>query len=119
MRDLIEVGGVGYVRLDVTVAGGFTEAVRMARLAERHSAKLAPRNVPEIHGHLLAGFPGAVFAVEVLANPDRDPVTPRLYREGPTIEDGYLRMSDRPGFGLDYDWDFVRRIAASAGASSL
>ncbi|MEX2643660.1 MAG: mandelate racemase/muconate lactonizing enzyme family protein [Acetobacterales bacterium] len=111
VRDLIEVGRVGYVRLDVTVAGGFTEAVRIAQLAGAHGTRLAPHNVAEIHGHLLAGFRQSAFAVEVLVNPERDPVTRHLYREGPRIEGGWLHLSSAPGLGLDYDWDFVRRMA--------
>ncbi len=112
VRDLIEVGQVGYVRLDVTVAGGFTEAVRIAQIAGAHGTKLAPHNVSEIHGHLLAGFRDSAFALEVLAHPERDPVTRNLYRDGPQVVDGWFHPSDAPGLGLDYDWDFVRRIAA-------
>lgn len=112
VRDLIEVGRVGYVRLDVTVAGGFTEAVRIAHLAAAHGTKLAPHNVAEIHGHLLAGFRETGFALEVLSNPQRDPVTRHLYSTGPRIERGWYHPGAAPGFGLEYDWDFVRRIAA-------
>ena len=57
VRDFITIGKITYVQFDATRAGGFTEALRIAYLAEQHGAILAPHTAPEIHGHLVLAMP--------------------------------------------------------------
>jgi D-galactarolactone cycloisomerase len=64
VRDFIEQGGIRYVQFDATRAGGMTEAVRIAHLAEQHGVSIAPHLAPEIHSHLVAAFRTAAFGVE-------------------------------------------------------
>ncbi len=45
-------------------AGGFTEALRKAQLAELHRVMLAAHTAPELHGHLVLATPRFVFGVE-------------------------------------------------------
>ena len=52
VRDFIVEGGIRYVQFDATRAAGFTEALRIAALAEQHGAMVAPHTAPEFHGHL-------------------------------------------------------------------
>jgi len=52
VRDFIVEGGIRYVQFDATRAAGFTEALRIAHLAEQHGVMLAPHTAPELHGHL-------------------------------------------------------------------
>jgi L-alanine-DL-glutamate epimerase-like enolase superfamily enzyme len=44
VRDFIVQVGIGNVRLDATRAAGFTEALRIAQLAEQHGVMLDPQN---------------------------------------------------------------------------
>src|SRR6202008_3380213 len=53
VRDFITTGGIRYVQFDATRAAGFTEALRIAHLAEQHGVMLAPHTAPELHGHLV------------------------------------------------------------------
>jgi L-alanine-DL-glutamate epimerase-like enolase superfamily enzyme len=116
VRDFITIGGIRYVQFDATRAAGFTEALRIAHLAEQHGAILAPHTAPEIHGHLVLAMPRSSFGVESHGGPDTDPLHYGLFQEHPHLHDGHLTISDKPGFGLEIDWDFVEKHAAKAGA---
>ena len=112
VRDFITIGGVRYVQFDSTRAAGFTEALRVAQLAEQHGAIVAPHTAPEIHGHLVLAMPRCTFGVESHGGPETDPLHFGLFREHPHLHDGKLIIGDTPGFGLDVDWDFVAKYAA-------
>jgi L-alanine-DL-glutamate epimerase-like enolase superfamily enzyme len=116
VRDFITIGQIRYVQFDATRAAGFTEALRIAHLAEQHGAILAPHTAPEIHGHLVLAMPRSAFGVESHGDRDTDPLHYGLFREHPHLHDGRLHISDKPGFGLEIDWDFVARHAAENGA---
>jgi L-alanine-DL-glutamate epimerase-like enolase superfamily enzyme len=115
VRDFITTGHIRYVQFDATRAAGFTEALRIAHFAEQHGAILAPHTAPEIHGHLVLAMPRASFGVESHGGKDTDPLHYGLFTEHPSLEDGRLVISDKPGFGLEIDWDFVRKYAATGG----
>ena len=108
MRDFVEVGGIRYVQFDATRAAGFTEALRVAELAVQHGAIVAPHTAPEIHGHLVSAFRGASFGVEVLTGGHGD----ALWRTRSGFRDGMFHLADEPGFGIEPDWEFVRKHAA-------
>jgi L-alanine-DL-glutamate epimerase-like enolase superfamily enzyme len=113
VRDFVTIGGVRYVQFDATRAAGFTEALRIAHLVEQHSAILAPHTAPEIHGHLVLAMPRASFGVESHGGKDTDPLHYGLFQEHPRLHDGRLVISDKPGFGLEIDWDFVAKHVAA------
>ena len=115
IRDFVTTGHVRYVQFDATRAAGFTEALRIANLAEQHGAILAPHTAPEIHGHLVLAMPRSSFGVESHGGKDTDPLHYGLFTEHPRLEDGRLVLSDKPGFGIEIDWDFVRKYAAAGG----
>jgi L-alanine-DL-glutamate epimerase-like enolase superfamily enzyme len=115
VRDFITIGGVRYVQFDSTRAAGFTEALRVAQLAEQHGAIVAPHTAPEIHGHLVLAMPRCTFGVESHGGPDTDPLHFGLFREHPHLHDGQLIIGGKPGFGLEIDWDFVAKYAAKGG----
>jgi L-alanine-DL-glutamate epimerase-like enolase superfamily enzyme len=109
VRDFIALGGIRYVQFDATRAAGFTEALRVAALAEQHGAMVAPHTAPEIHGHLVLALPRCAFGVESHGGRDTDPLAYGLFREHPELRDGQIHIGDKPGFGLDPDWAFVER----------
>jgi len=109
VRDFVVTGGVRYVQFDATRAAGFSEALRIAQLAEQHGAMVAPHTAPEIHGHLVLALPRCAFGVESHGGPETDPLAYGLFREHAELRDGHLCIGDRPGFGLDIDWGFVEK----------
>jgi len=112
VRDFIVEGGIRYVQFDATRAAGFTEALRIAALAEQHGVIVAPHSAPEIHGHLVLALPRGAFGVESHGGVDSDPLAHGLFREYPKLRDGHLHIGDQPGFGLEPDWQFVERYRA-------
>lgn len=112
-RDFIASGGLRYVQFDATRYAGFTEAVRVAHLADQHGVMISPHHSPELHCHLVAAFPRLGYAVEAHGAPeDRDPIWTGLYRERAQIRDSHVHMSEKPGFGFEIDWDFVKKHRA-------
>ena len=112
VRDFIVQGAVRYVQFDATRAAGFTEALRVAALAEQHGVMVAPHTAPELHGHLVLALPRCAFGVESHGGRDTDPLAYGLFREHPELRDGHIHIGDKPGFGLDPDWAFVERYRA-------
>jgi D-galactarolactone cycloisomerase len=109
VRDFIATGAIRYVQFDSTRYAGFTEALRVAQLAEQHGVMIAPHTVPELHGHLVLAFPRCGFAVESHGDARRDPVSHHLYKEPVRTRDSYVHLNDKPGFGVEIDWTFVEK----------
>jgi D-galactarolactone cycloisomerase len=112
VRDFIVSGAIRYVQFDSTRAAGFTEALRVATLAEQHGVRIAPHLAPEIHAHLVAAFPGAAFGVETHGGPERDPLWFELFTDRVQVRDGYVHLNDKPGFGVEIDWKYVEKHRA-------
>jgi D-galactarolactone cycloisomerase len=106
-RDFISSGAIRYVQFDATRYAGFTEALRVAQLAEQHGVQIAPHHAPELHAHLVAAFPRGGCCVESHGAPDRDPVWFGLFKERAQVREGCVYLNDRPGFGIEIDWTFV------------
>ena len=113
IRDFLTSGALRFVQFDSTRHAGFTEAVRIATLAEQHGVCIAPHTAPHIHGHIVSAFGANAFAAESHGDPERNPIHHGLYVHAPEVHDGMLRLNDRPGFGVDVDWTFVKQHQAS------
>jgi D-arabinonate dehydratase len=112
--DLLD-GGVGYLRVDATASGGYTDAVPAIVAAEERDRLIAPHVWPHTHAPL-AGLSEAVIAVEVTppyvgADPLWD-----LMTEGPPLEDGRWQPSQAPGLDLPIAPDAVARAASARWA---
>lgn len=112
VRDFIASGAIRYVQFDSTRAAGFTEALRVAQFAEQNGVQIAPHLAPEIHAHLVAAFPSAAFGVETHGGPERDPLWFGLFSERAEVRNGYVHLNDKPGFGIEIDWNYVRKHKA-------
>jgi D-galactarolactone cycloisomerase len=112
-RDFMASAAIRYVQFDATRYAGFTEALRVAHLADQHGVMIAPHHAPELHCHLVAAFPRMGYAVESHGAPeDRDPLWLGLYQDRAQIRDSHVHMSEKPGFGFEIDWDFVKKHPA-------
>ncbi|HYN89543.1 MAG TPA: mandelate racemase/muconate lactonizing enzyme family protein [Ardenticatenaceae bacterium] len=110
-RQLIEEEWIDYARIDLCIAGGFTEAKKIAGWCETHYIQLAPHNPlgPVSTAACLqlclacSNFgvleqpvaPGTVLADVVPAQPE--------------WEDGYLLPPTRPGLGIEFDREAAKR----------
>lgn len=111
VRDFIASGAIRYVQFDSTRYAGFTEALRVAQLAEQHGVMIAPHTVPELHAHLVAAFPRCGFGVESHGDAMRDPVAFGLYTERAEVRASHVHLSEKPGFGVEIDRAFLKKHA--------
>jgi L-alanine-DL-glutamate epimerase-like enolase superfamily enzyme len=109
IRDFITSGAIRFIQFDATRHAGFTEALRIAALAEQHGVCIAPHSAPHVHAHIVSAFGARAFAAESHGDPERNPIHHGLYTEGPTVRDGMLHLNDLPGFGIEVDWAFVKK----------
>ena len=108
-RDFMTLGGIRYVQFDATRYAGFTEALRVAHMADHAGVMISPHHAPELHCHIVAAFPRTGFAVESHGSPDRDPIWHGLFSQRAQVKDSHVYMNELPGFGVEIDWDYANR----------
>ncbi|MFP4323658.1 MAG: mandelate racemase/muconate lactonizing enzyme family protein [Anaerolineales bacterium] len=107
-RDMITRGSVDLLNVDVTIAGGVTEWMRIAHTARLFHVDMAHHEEPQIALHLLAAIPNGTY-VEIFPNYARDPMWVDLPVEQPRIEDGYMLLPDKPGWGIDLNTEIIEK----------
>ena len=115
LRTMITEGLVDYVIIDSTWAGGLTTWRKAAVLAELYQVPMAAHHDPQIHVHAVAASPTG-FILESFADPTRDPLWFELFRERPTIVDGFMAVPDRPGLGLELREDTLEKYGVKVSA---
>ena len=107
-KPLIERDLIDYVRVDLCIVGGLTEAKKIAGWAEAHYQKLAPHNPlgpvsTASCAHLDVASP--LFGVQEL---HRKPgYLTDLFPQQLRFEDGYLLLPEGPGLGVDINEEAV------------
>jgi L-alanine-DL-glutamate epimerase-like enolase superfamily enzyme len=107
-------GGVDIVRPDATHQLGVTGYALGIAPAQEANRTIFPHYFPDLHAPLAAAL-GGLWIEE---SPDQaDTVGFRQLRATqPRIESGVWRLSDRPGFGIDWDEDALRRFTVPPAA---
>ena len=93
-----------YAMPDLQRIGGVTGWLRAAAIADAAGMAMSSHLFPEVSAHLLAVTPTAHWLEYV------DWAAPILQRPL-RIGDGYAEIPDRPGNGLEWDEEAVRRYA--------
>ena len=110
-RQLIEEEWIDYARIDLCIAGGITEARKIAGWCETHYIKLALHNP-------LGPISSAACLQLNLATPNfgvqEQPRKPGTTITGivpvqPEWEDGYLLPPTRPGLGVEFDREAAKK----------
>jgi galactonate dehydratase len=116
-RRLLEMGAVDIVMPDLQKAGGLGEGQRIANLANLYYVPFAP--------HMVASFLGAMASCHVCASVPNFMIlewqtyfdTNAMYKEivtydGRRVEKGFIRISEKPGIGVEINEEGMRRYAA-------
>ena len=104
-RTAIE-GGVTFPEPDVTNCGGVTPFMKIARLAEAFHLPVTSHGAHDITVQLLAACPNRSYLEAHGFGLD-------AFVENPlVIEDGHAIAPDRPGHGVDFDWDKLESVRA-------
>ena len=93
-RELIERGAARYLMPDVCRANGFSETLKIGRLAAAHQLAVSPHVVHELSLQV-AGALSNGFLVEWI-----DWVPEDLFAEMPVMQAGDFLIPDRPGHGI-------------------
>ncbi|MCW5576900.1 MAG: hypothetical protein KIT13_12465, partial [Burkholderiales bacterium] len=98
---MLEARSVDIVMIDVLRAGGITQWLKIAGMAEAFNLPVVSHLAPEIHVHLVSAVPNGL-TVEYM------PWSSRLFREVPQPKDGRLEVPQKPGLGLEFDPQVVK-----------
>lgn len=103
-KRLIDAGAVDFPEPDVSNCGGITVWMKVAHLAEAHNLPVTSHGVHDLHVHLLAAVPNASF-LEVHGFG-----LERFIGEPLAIVDGAATAPERPGHGVDLDWEGLKTL---------
>ncbi len=104
VRDLILSEAADVVQADGARSGGYTEMIKIAALTQAWNLKFAPHAMENIHLHLVAATPNALFLERLLMF---EGITAKVFADAPLPVDGVMSVPDLPGLGLELDLDFV------------
>ena len=109
VRDLVAGGSVDYCNFDASWGGGPTIWRRVASICSAFGVQMAHHEEAQVSAHLLASVAHGTY-VECF-HKNRDPIFWDIQTEPRPLKDGYYSISDKPGFGIDFDEDFVKKHA--------
>ncbi|NNM72206.1 mandelate racemase/muconate lactonizing enzyme family protein [Enterovirga aerilata] len=103
-RLYIGADALSFPEPDVTNCGGVTPFMKVAHLAEAFNLPVTSHGAHDITVHLLAACPNRSYLEAHGFGLDRYIADPLA------IRDGFALAPDRPGHGIQFDWDGLDRI---------
>jgi L-alanine-DL-glutamate epimerase-like enolase superfamily enzyme len=103
-RHMLEARSIDIVMVDVVRAGGISQWMKIAGMAEAFNLPVVNHLYPELSVHMVAAIPNGL-TVEYM------PWSSRLFESVPLPVNGELTVPDRPGLGLTFDKDALARYA--------
>lgn len=103
---LIQNRQLDYIRCHITQIGGITPAIKLTHFADVYGVKTAwhgPGDVSPIGhaAHLHLGIAAPNFGIQEIYLPSEEVL--EVFPGAPVPENGVLKVSDKPGFGVDID----------------
>lgn len=123
-RELIRREAVDILQPDVNRIGGITEARKIWAMAAAYDIPVIPHAGQMHNYHLVIShlnspmaeyFPPASEGGAL----DDDTLFWELFTGEPRAENGFVRLPDKPGLGLELNWPQIRRWAIPESASNL
>jgi L-rhamnonate dehydratase len=102
-RDLIAHGAADVLQPDVTWCGGITEMRKICALAAAHNLPVIPHIGGCFSYHLVMAHTNCPMAEYQVQGPEADQFVPiyAMFEREPLPVDGYVHLTDAPGFGLE------------------
>lgn len=109
-REWLERGAVDVIQADICHCGGIGELLRIAAYAEVYGVHVAPHNpygpvALAANAHAAMCMPNFL----ILEHCRHRPWFNDVQIHGPKIQSGSVTPSDRPGLGIELDWDYVQK----------
>jgi L-alanine-DL-glutamate epimerase-like enolase superfamily enzyme len=105
-RHMIEARSVDIIMVDLVRVGGVTAWMKVAAMAEAFNLPIVSHLAPELHAPLVAAASNGL-TVEYM------PWTLALFRETPALDAGEMLLTNKPGFGLEFDEAAFRSFRAA------
>ncbi len=111
--ELMDRGKIDVVQVDLTRCGGFTEAMKIAALAWDRGLPVANHGFTTYINvtaalHWLASVPNALIC-EFVAE-EHTNLREQITRQKLRAEDGFVRVPQEPGLGIDLDEEAIRKF---------
>ena len=100
-REMFEARSVSIATIRVLHVGGFTQAKKIASMAEAFGLSVVNFHLPELGIHLISAIPNGLTV-------EYTPWALPLFKESPVLERGELIVPQKPGLGLELDEDAIR-----------
>jgi L-alanine-DL-glutamate epimerase-like enolase superfamily enzyme len=104
-RQMLEARSVDIVMIDLLRAGGITQWMKIAGMAEAFNMPVVSHLIPEVHVHLIAAIPNGEI-VEYM------PWTRPLFAECPLPEKSMMTVPSAPGLGLRFTKEIEAKLDA-------
>ena len=102
------------MRVDALVVGGVKEFLLSAAIASESGMRLSTHIHSEIHVQLAAAINnldlGGLEYMDPVLNID---LVHLLINNPLKLENGIFHIPNKPGFGIDWDWEAVREFSAN------
>jgi len=95
-------GAIDIVQPDACMMGGFSEAMKIGRVAESFGLAIAPHFMTPLHIHLAAALPRATYV-------EYYPFMDDLLSAHLVVEDGAVLVPKEPGHGIEFTPDAWKR----------
>lgn len=102
----LRTGAASVLQPDAALVGGVTEWMRIATIAEAFGATVTPHLLPELHIHMC-------LAARSCSYVEHFPLLDDLFGESLAAVDGMMSAPDRPGHGIVWNEDAIRRFTVS------
>jgi len=104
-RDLVMAEAADIIQIDCARAGGYTEALKVAAIAQAWNLKIAPHGMEHIHMHLISAMPNGLFVERTLTFEE---ITAKAFIDAPMPKNGFIDIPDLPGIGLKLNMDYIK-----------
>ena len=105
-HNMIHAGGVTFPEPDVTVVGGVTGFMKVARIAEAANLPVTSHGAPDISVHCLAACPNRSYLEAHGFGLDKYIADPLQ------IVDGFAIAPERPRHGIAFDWKRLEALCS-------
>ena len=107
--DFCQARALDILQPNVAITGGITQCLRIAGIAQAFNVAIANGGAWPFHNmHLHAGLAHGGF---VEYHRSAVLLYEQIYTQLPATRDGWLELSDAPGFGIEPDWAAIRTLA--------
>ena len=105
---MLAMGAVDGIKPPVDFTGGITELLKLAHLTNAFGATIHVQAKRHMWGFSSVNVNGAIENMVLLeVHPPFENHTHPAVRNPLKLSDGYVKMPEGPGLGVDLDWDMV------------